>query len=277
MRKYSKDLILLLVVVLAISCKSDEVNPENNQVDPDNFTAACGLATVYRNSQGKSSTTIYIKTGYGSDKVEYRELSDSSLVYYTTFVYNDQDQVTLSRRFDVDDVLESEETIEYWPNGKRKKVKTERKKLETLSDKTNTTQESIFDENGNIKEYRNMTNSGTLVNHHLYTNTYDGDLLVKVFRDDQMYSYDAISEYSYNADGTLNEFISKDIDGNITGRTEYKYSDEVAEVLSYNSSGTLIRTEKTFRNKNKVILKTQSLQGNGNVDIEHFYSYNCSK
>tara|TARA_R110002012_G_scaffold114079_1_gene260220 strand:+ start:19014 stop:19841 length:828 start_codon:yes stop_codon:yes gene_type:complete len=263
----------VLLFTICLSCSDNAPEPDSEGID-----SSCELEVVYRDNKSSSVTsTVYVDSGYGSDRVEYRELADSSLVYYMTFEYNGQNQVTLSKRFDMNDVLESEKTIEYWPSGEKKMIKTERKKIETLSDKTNAIQESYFDEKGNIEEYKNFNISGSIVYHTLYTNTYEGDKLVEAYRDHLVDRHDATLEYTYNSEGLIQEILTKDINGEVTFKTEYEYSDDMNEVKRYSNGGTsLSGSEKTFFNENDTILKTQSLSGDGSIRVEHSYSYNCS-
>lgn len=279
MKNSFKHLIyIILPFAICVSCTEDEPNPSNNETDPELIDSSCGLDVVYRDNKSSNNTsTAFVDNGYGSDTVEYREYADSSLVYYMTFEYNSQNQVTLSKRFDMNDVLESEQTLEYWPSGEKKMVKTVRKKLETLYDETNTTQESYYDENGNTTEYKNFSNSGSIKNHLVYTNTYEGGELVTAFRDDLIYSFDAILEYTYNSDGLIEEIITKNMDGEVTYKTVHEYSDGLHEVKRYSVGGTALSgSTKTFLNKNDIILKTQSLKEDGSIRVEHYFTYNCT-
>jgi len=263
----------LVLFSICLSCSDNAPEP-----DSESINSSCVLEVVYRDNKSSSVTsTMYIDNGHGSDTVEYRELADSSLVYYMTFEYNSESQVTLSKRFDMNDVLESEKTLEYWPSGERKMVKTERKKIETLSDKTNHIQESYFDEKGNIEEYKNFNISGSIVYHTLYTNTYEGDKLVEAFRDHVVDRHDATLEYTYNSEGLIQEVLTKDMNGEVTFRTVYEYGDDMNEIKKYSDGGTsLYGSEKTFFNEDDAIVKTQSLKGDGSIRVEHSYSYNCS-
>jgi len=269
-----KHLISTLVLFsICLSCSDNAPEPDSESID-----SSCVLEVVYRDNKSSSVTsTVYVDSGYGSDTVEYRELADSSLVYYMTFEYNGESQVTHSKRFDMNDVLESEKTIEYWPSGERKMIKTERKKIETLSDKTNVIQESNFDEQGNIEEYKNFDISGFIVYHTLYTNTYEGDKLVEAFRDHLVDRHDATLEYTYNSDGLIQEVLTKNMNGEVTLRTVHEYGGDMKEIKRYSDGGTsLYGSEKTFFNEDDTIMKTQSLKGDGSIRVEHSYSYNCS-
>ncbi|MBL3658427.1 hypothetical protein [Fulvivirga sediminis] len=284
-RFFKKPLFMALFFALFICCNdNDEPTPASDDkptltpTEPESIDSSCDLKVVYRDSKNSNRiSTSYVNDGYGSDTVEYREYADSSLVYYMTFEYNSQTQVTLAKRFDMNGVLGSEQSTEYWPTGKKKMTKVVRKKLETLYDKTNTTQESYFDENGKIIEYKNLNNSGSLMNHVVYTNTYDEGKLVKAIRDDLFYNYDAIVEYSYNSDGLIDEMVTKNMSEEVTARTKYEYGEGINEVKRYSSDGTvLIGSEKFFRDENDKILKTQSLEADGSIRNEHHYSYKCS-
>ena len=273
--------ILFAFVILSFTsgCSNEEVNPIGNTLDPEKIDLNCGLKIVYRNNLASGiEYSSSFETGFGSDTLEYRNYADSSLINYTIYTYDNENKVILSQVYDINDVLESEKTTEYWPNGEKKREKRVRKKVETLYDKTNNAFEYSFDEKGKVVDYKTFDHTGDMIYHITYTNFYEGELLVKSIRDHIIDRFDAITEYTYNPDGTNKETIVRDLSGEMSSRSTYEYLEGQIILNSYSSDNSIpFSISKTYINKNNITLKTEILNGDGLTQVENFYIYDCSK
>ncbi len=257
-----------LISLVLMTCDSTDPEPV---VD-----GSCTLKKVNRQSTRTSSPTMFHVTGFGSDTVFYYDQPGDALINYTTYLYDDRGNVTRRRVFDANKVLETEVTIGYWAGGKLKFQKVERKKLETLYDQTNTRQESSFDDQGNIIEYKNFSESNELMNYLTYSNEYENGLLVKATRDDKLYSFDATSEYTYNANGLKIFDLRKDASGKVTGRGEFTYNsnNQLIKIANYGENA-LINAERYTLNENGVTLKTEMSGSDDKVHTTHTFEYDC--
>lgn len=251
-----------------------------NFSENDKVTSSCGLTKVYRNNvKSGSITTIYHETGFGADTLIYLNFQDSSLINYTTFSYDDNGNVIENKVLDKNKIPQTITTIEYWANGNQRFRRVERVTLETIFDHANALQESHFDEMGNIILFKNYSSSNSLSNFHLYTNTYNGELLTKSVRNDQIWSFDAITEYSYNENGKKLETIERDFNNNFKGRRVYFYDENnnLINIENYGATNVISNTQSFLVNTNGVVLKTIETGSDGKVSLEHYREYTCKE
>jgi hypothetical protein len=277
-RLTSKWLSLAFFSLLLVGCSKDAPNPVSTP-GPQEIDASCGLVKVYRDNQNVNQiTTLYISDGYGSDTVKYYNSKDSTLINYTTFAYNAAGKVLVRKIFDPTHKLTLQVNMEYWSNGLPKLEKWEKINPESLYDQTNTFQETRYDEQGNIIEYKNLSTERHLMNHLLYTNSYSNGHLEKSIRDDQVYNFDATTEYFYNSKGLNTSSVTKDPSGKTTYKLEKAYDEQdyLIELKSYNATA-LIRTETLTLNKKGIKLQSTVKAEDGSTQVVHDYQYQCPK
>jgi hypothetical protein len=270
-------LLITLFAVLLTSCSKDTVDPVST-TDPQKIDANCKLVKVYRDIPATSSSVVelYQNSGFGADTVKYLNHKDSSLIHYTTFIYNAAGKVLERKVFDNKKKIIYQTTIDYWPNGNAKLEKRERKNPETLYDQTNTYQETRYDEQGTMAEYKNFSSGRSLMNHLIFTNTYSDGRLQQSVRDDQLYHFDAITTYSYNSKNLLSKSVTKDTKGKITDQNEYVYNDKGQTIeTKYYSGINLVQSEQYSLNNNGIMLKSEFKKENGTTYAIHHYAYNC--
>jgi len=257
-------------------CDSEKTKPENQ---PDiKVDSLCQLKTIYREVNSDMLSTKHISNGYGAKKVEYREFKVDTLIAYWEFEYNSNGSPTLIKEFNSEGVQEIEKTIEYWPNGKVKLIKSETVDPSSLFDSYNAIQETYFDEFGNDIEYKNMSSGRTLMNHLVYHNHYSNNLLDSVYWEDMIYGlYYGIEIYKYNTNNLLAEKISKDKNSKIESKTTYEYdsNNREIEIKYYNRDGSQSRATKYTRNDNGVLLLQTNLDKNNAIMYQHHYEYDC--
>ncbi len=271
-----KTAFFIAVLGVQVGCTDKDDPAKTATKDPD---ATCGLVKVYRDNKNKNVvSTLLHKDGYGSDTVYYYNKADTSLINYTTYLYNQDRKVIERKIFGPKNVLETVTTLEYWPNGQPKFQRVERKLLATLFDQANARQESKFDEKGNITEYKNFSTANSLMNHLTYVNTYNNERLQKSVRQDHLYTFSGTSEYTYNAKGLKSVVTNKNLNGEITGKTEFLYNDKDQLVELKNYSGTTLTVSEAYvLNGNGVLLQSQQKLSDGAIQAEHHYQYDCSK
>lgn len=264
----------VFIAGIVLGCTSSDPEPGiDNSVD-----SSCELIKVFRKKLDPNIiSTLFHATGNGAATVFYYDLPGKTLINYTNYEYNSNGSVATRKVYDPNDVLENEFTHTYWPSGKAKQVKAERKKLETINDQTNTVQISDYDEQGGIIEYQNLNYTGSLMNHHTYTNTYSGGLLTKSVRDDLIWDIDGSTEYAYNDAGLRVSATYKDKNNVITGKTEYEYnsSDQIIEIRDFSTDDVLIGKSVRTLNANGVLMKNVKYGSNGQPQTEHTYEYEC--
>ncbi|RAV99201.1 hypothetical protein [Pseudochryseolinea flava] len=261
--------ICLSLSLFAIGCSEDDTNKK------EVITTDCVLTTVHRDSKTPNViTTLTLRDANGADKLRYLEKGTDAVIQEIKFKYNSAGQPIERKTFGPDQKLLSTTTITYWENGKIKQETTQQH-VDDLHNNTNNKQISSFDDKGNITEYKNLNANDEIMNHLIYTNTYEGNLLTKSVRDDQKFTFDGYSVYTYD-NGLNTTIVQRNTKDELTNKIvkEYDASSYLISLKNYSDGVTLGASEIYVRNENGVLLETQMFTAS-TLEVVHTYGYSC--
>lgn len=271
---------LIITTILLVSCDPNEnLTEDQKTLSEDDIDGTCGLTKVYHDQKLRLDNVLFIETGITSDTVFYYNYSDSSLINYTLFEYDDKGNVIEKKIYDPQNNLESIEVTEYWENGKKKNKNYTRIKQENSNDFIYAHKDYKYDEHGNVTEFlQSDPNYSIEVYHYTYINTYENDLIVKAIKTDLAHGgqFSGILEYSYNPSGLISSSVLNDYLGNLVARNEYNYNDSdfLEESIVYFDTGLYQKINYDL-NINGVILNTKIENSDGELWVENHFYYSC--